>query len=1558
MYAFDKTPEKLMQFDKIFRPRGGLLEIERELENVIEDFLKEKSSDSQKRTDLNKDVSYDKDVGIKQIIDKMAEKKSKHQQRRTNLKVEMNAEDLNKLKSETVCENNKCHKARGDGFDPIPETHDGHKTQKLKTTGGRKRYIDTSGNGLWPKGVVPYDTNSLMSYFQSSSNPSITQSGIPGFILDSVELFKEKTCLEWRPKTEQDGSEYVEITGDNTKGCYAGVGKYSGIPTPIHFNLDVSAGCNAMFVVLHEFLHAIDGTHEQQRRDRMEALTINWDALQADAAGNYITEPDDVFTSSSSVPFSLASVLMYSRFIFTKTNGQETMNIKNKDLEFLTEDTKNVFSFYDLEAITNVYQCGSDCTSTVCQNGGFATKTINNPVCTCVCPEHLSGSTCEGLTGSGTCSGTVILGESGSQLIQSLNYPNTYSKGLKCVYLIKASAGSRIKFELNDMDIAEESSTCMDTLEIRYNLIGEPGPEFCGTTTVTKTMLSGVNSESHIATVIWDTTSGKSTTAGNGFSLRVTAFKSGCLNRPCKNGGTCTEDMSQAGAFVCACPTGIGGTDCSLATGAVSCNEGTDIDIDGPCFLKNQGGTSMQFGETILSGKSTDPPKPADGLTFYQVQPTGSYLTTDAATLVSDVTFPDDVALCVRFKTIVNNDQNSATQLSLQVSDDANSSPRDILTITNTGLNAWVSKEHEITASSSSTNRKVYFRGVYGAGFGLYLDDISVFPGKCDLCSPNPCQNGGTCSQTGNSMSCACKTGFKGETCEAIVECLTDTCSNGGTCTNTNGVLSCNCVTGFTGKTCEIEDLCAPVNPCSNGGTCSMNGDTFTCKCAAGFWGTTCNAQDVCSSSSTCQNGATCIQTGNTNFYCNCPAGFYGTSCHQTDVCTTNPCQNSGSCQSVGQSDFYCVCATNFIGDSCSDSGTGCSFETGQTCPFEAKSYGQFNWVVSSSATGLSKPQHGQNYMVISNNGRQVNDQAWLYASSGLPAEEYCLTFYYVMSGAPGNFGVYSTTSSGYTLYSRWIRSGESFTEYKLAKTDVPTGHTQIAFLTSLSVVDTNAYVAIDNIRAYSGACDNCKPNPCENGGTCGETNGAATCSCVSGYTGATCSDVTYICINNPCQNGGTCSGTADSFTCSCAAGFEGLTCETSLTGPCATSPCKNGGVCSSSGSTYSCTCTGGYTGATCETINACATNPCQNSGTCTASGSSYTCQCATGFSGNNCDVASPCATNPCQNGGTCTASGSSYTCQCTTGFIGNSCDVTSPCATNPCQNSGTCTASGSSYTCQCATGFSGNNCDINKAADIMTCSFEVGESNCGLTQGTNNIDDYFDWTVNSGSTPTSGTGPSGAFDGNRYMFIEVNGKESNTYAILKGENLPAQDKCMMFNYHMKRNTYALQVYGYSPGPFTNLWEQYGSHGDDWKSASITVSSSSTSIYIAGWKGSSNKGDIAIDNIRIKSGACWRHQQPGFCDDGCLGRHQQLGPCDDGCLGRHKQPGFYDDGCLGRHQQPGSCDDGCLGRHQHPGFYGYGYLGRHQHPESYDDGCLGRHYKPGSCDDWCLGRHP
>ncbi|XP_030844399.1 uncharacterized protein LOC763130 isoform X3 [Strongylocentrotus purpuratus] len=72
-----------------------------------------------------------------------------------------------------------------------------------------------------------------------------------------------------------------------------------------------------------------------------------------------------------------------------------------------------------------------------------------------------------------------------------------------------------------------------------------------------------------------------------------------------------------------------------------------------------------------------------------------------------------------------------------------------------------------------------------------------------DDCTPNPCLNGGGCTDGVNNFTCACAAGYEGNTCDTdINDCSPDPCENGGICSDGVNTFTCACDPGYTGPTC------------------------------------------------------------------------------------------------------------------------------------------------------------------------------------------------------------------------------------------------------------------------------------------------------------------------------------------------------------------------------------------------------------------------------------------------------------------------------------------------------------------------------------------------------------------------------------------------------------------------------------------------------------------------------------------------------------------------------------------------------------------------------------
>lgn len=95
------------------------------------------------------------------------------------------------------------------------------------------------------------------------------------------------------------------------------------------------------------------------------------------------------------------------------------------------------------------------------------------------------------------------------------------------------------------------------------------------------------------------------------------------------------------------------------------------------------------------------------------------------------------------------------------------------------------------------------------------------FIATTDSCVPNPCQNGGVCTTTANSYSCACTPTYTGATCETDTdECATGlhNCSVYAYCSNTPGSFACTCNSGYTGD--GVSCVATPVLQFTSVGKC------------------------------------------------------------------------------------------------------------------------------------------------------------------------------------------------------------------------------------------------------------------------------------------------------------------------------------------------------------------------------------------------------------------------------------------------------------------------------------------------------------------------------------------------------------------------------------------------------------------------------------------------------------------------------------------------------------------------------------------------------------------
>ncbi|WP_299223709.1 immunoglobulin-like domain-containing protein [uncultured Psychroserpens sp.] len=144
---------------------------------------------------------------------------------------------------------------------------------------------------------------------------------------------------------------------------------------------------------------------------------------------------------------------------------------------------------------------------------------------------------------------------------------------------------------------------------------------------------------------------------------------------------------------------------------------------------------------------------------------------------------------------------------------------------------------------------------------------------------------------------------------------------------------------------------------------------------------------------------------------------------------------------------------------------------------------------------------------------------------------------------------------------------------------------------------------------------------------------------------------------------------------------------------------------------------------------------------------------------------------------------------------------------------------------------------------------------------------DDINWTRNANGTPSNGTGPSSAFEGTFYAYVEasVNGTGyPNKQAILNSPcfNLSAlSEATFTFKYHQfgasDMGTIDLEISDDDGVSWTSIWNSSGNLGNSWQTANINLDAyvgGSVQLRFNRITGSTWQADIAIDDLSLVEG--------------------------------------------------------------------------------------------------------
>ncbi|XP_060590338.1 protein crumbs-like [Ruditapes philippinarum] len=336
--------------------------------------------------------------------------------------------------------------------------------------------------------------------------------------------------------------------------------------------------------------------------------------------------------------------------------------------------------------------------------------------------------------------------------------------------------------------------------------------------------------------------------------------------------------------------------------------------------------------------------------------------------------------------------------------------------------------------------------------YGSYscICSVDYFGNRCEQCqSCGP--HSVNCTNKNGNLTCKCKEGWNGKTCQNdIDECHTKSCHN-GTCNNNPGTYSCSCYSGYTGRHCENDlDECLSVR-CANNGTC-VNlpyPQRYRCDCAPG-WDpkSRCHHHlDECKPNP-CIHGNCTNKNG--NYLCTCKTGWTGRKCDVFDRCKENPCLNNGTCSNEPVNNL-CKCANGWTGDNCSVDIDECN--TSNPC----KNNGRCTNINGGYMCVCGAGWTGQNCTADVNECRKYNPCK--HNGSSLDINECEVTV------PCQNNGTCKNTNGGYSCTCPFSWKGDNC---------------------EISIID-------------------CNNLPCQNNGSCSYTNDGYTCKCSKGWTGRNC---------------------------------------------------------------------------------------------------------------------------------------------------------------------------------------------------------------------------------------------------------------------------------------------------------------------------------------------------------------------------------------------------------------------------------------------------------------------
>ena len=161
-------------------------------------------------------------------------------------------------------------------------------------------------------------------------------------VIEAIEYLNTFTNVKIVPRENEE--DYVLVTRGESD-CYAYAGKIGGMQ-----EIFLVPQCGVR-EILHEWMHTLGFFHEQNREDRDDYLTVNWDNIHENNRPQFKKLPND-FIGLVGRPFDFQSIMLYHSFTFSLDPNEPAMLTRDGDV---IPPSKNLLSDEDIARVNGAY---------------------------------------------------------------------------------------------------------------------------------------------------------------------------------------------------------------------------------------------------------------------------------------------------------------------------------------------------------------------------------------------------------------------------------------------------------------------------------------------------------------------------------------------------------------------------------------------------------------------------------------------------------------------------------------------------------------------------------------------------------------------------------------------------------------------------------------------------------------------------------------------------------------------------------------------------------------------------------------------------------------------------------------------------------------------------------------------------------------------------------------------------------------------------------------------------------------------------------------------------